>query len=326
MNLYKKILKNSKKVDTKFSKLKKINNFKIKFIVPKSHKRYKDINYYYFSNKRLEDMPFYKNKIFIIDKSIIKLDFVKSFIKKEKINKYFLDAIENKIKTESYLDNFIKKNKIKKSTIVVIGGGLLCNCGLYIAEKTSSNIVLFPTTILAMADGALGGKVRANLVKSKKYYKHHYKSFYEPNAVFLDERFIHSLPKKQKLRGLVEIIKVALFQSKKLYKFLLKNPKELLESDYLLKKAILWAANLKQICISVDPKEHKDGAEVILRAGHDFSDKIEEENQLNIPHGFAVAIGITQQLSKNKKLLKESNKIFNKFKIPKTVNELKRLR
>ncbi|MBW3019363.1 hypothetical protein KY329_04235 [Candidatus Woesearchaeota archaeon] len=311
MGSYKQILQESRLVDARFKQSTKDT---VVFPVPKSHPRYKQIQSYNYSEGKIEVMD--PDSTFLVDETITKLNFVKEFIKDKKV--YILPAVESEVKTINFLDKFIKEHNIT-GAIVVIGGGLLCNCGAYIAEKIGANYSLVPTTVLAMADGALGGKVRAN--KVNKNIKHYYKTYYEPNAVFFDSRFLKSLRMRQKRIGIVEIIKHSLFQSEALYNFILDNVDKILKDDQIMKKAIFWTADLKRVCIELDPDE-TGGSLVILRGGHDISDRLEEQKDFKIPHGFAVAIGIMRQLKDNKELQEKTKVLFDKLLIPATLQDL----
>lgn len=331
MKIYQEILEKSKLVDEKFSALRESNldGEKILFYVPEIHPRSKEFQVYEYADIELENLPsqavynLTKNHVFLVDENVGKQFFVKEFIEKLKIEPIYLKAIESEVKIVHYLDELIKKHGLKdeeKFTLVVIGGGLLVNVGAYIAEKCSSNLIHFPTSVLSMADSP-GGKVRVNFISNDRAYKHFYKSFYEPNAMFFDERFLEFLDEKQKKIGLVEIIKHGIFQSPALFDYLDTCGKELFADIFKLKKAILWAANLKQVCMDIDIEENENGSRRILRGGHDFSDRIEEDHKLEIPHGIAVAIGIVQQLEMEheKEFLDKSKKLFNKLDIPYSV-------
>lgn len=334
MKLYKEILRKSKPVDKKFSKLSnhELDFVRVLFNVPKFHPRANEISKYVLSPLSIEgllDTPEFKatrNHKFILDRSVSKQPFVKKFLSKNKIKSIILPSLENRIKTKPFLDGLIKKDfpQSHDLTLITIGGGLLLNIGAYIAERLSANLILFPTTVLAMADSA-GGKVRVNFITKNRAYKHFYKSFYEPNAMFLDKRFLYSLPKKQISIGLAEIIKHSLFQSPKLYSLLLQNGLRMFSDKNMLLKAILWTASLKKVCIDIDVEENENGSRRILRGGHDFSDRIEEDLRLNIPHGIAVAIGIIHQLEVEKEhnLLSKAKKLFNKMDIPVTMESYK---
>lgn len=331
MKLYQEIIKKSKVVDNKFSGSSKDlpDDFEIVFHVPKFHPRGKEISSYCYGDLKLEELPkqaayrLTKNHVFIIDRNVGKQFFVKEFIKKLGIKPVFLNSTEDNVKTIAYLDKLIKKHgfeNMEKFTLVVIGGGLFFNVGAYIAERCSANLIHFPTTVLSMADSP-GGKVRVNLLTKSRAFKHYYKSFYEPNAMFFDEHFLELLDEKQKKIGLVEVIKHGIFQSSALYDYLLKSGKKLFADISFLKKAVLWAADLKRVCLEIDIEETETGSKRILRGGHDFSDRIEEEQKLEIPHGIAVAIGIVQQLEAEheKEFLDKAKKIFAKLEIPYTI-------
>jgi 3-dehydroquinate synthetase len=230
MEVYRQIIRESRPIDNKFKNIdeRHIDSVQIVYVVPNFHPRIKQIKNYIFRPLLLEKLikdriyNLAPNHTYIIDKSISQQDFIKKFLKKNKIKPIVLKAIEDTVKTKAFLDEILRENQLEEKqnlTFIVIGGGLLMNVGAYIAERTSGNLILFPTTVLSMADSS-GGKVRINFVASNRAYKHFYKSFYEPNAMFLDERFLASLPIKQIQIGLVEIIKHSLFQSPALYDFL----------------------------------------------------------------------------------------------------------
>lgn len=309
MSKYNLILKKSKEIDKKYDQNINIENIFINFKIDKSHERYSKLKNYNFKSGKLNDfIKKNKNSTFLVDYSL------KNNIDIKKIkNKYFLKADEKKIKQIDYLEKNLLSKKYNKK-LVVIGGGLLINVGAYIAQILKLNLYIFPTTVLSMADSS-GGKVRINHIINNKFYKHYYKSFYEPDLIIIDKSFLSSLPIVQKRYGLVEIIKHSLFQSPKLYDFLINN--DVLKDDKLLLKVIFWTEDLKNICLNIDVSEKSDGSGKILRAGHNISDKLEEESEFTLPHGLAVAKGIIQQLTfeKDYDLLYKAKKIFDKYNI-----------
>lgn len=238
-----------------------------------------------------------------------------------------LPSKEAEIKTRLFMDRlaetWISGQDDKPKAVTVAGGGLLLNVGAFVAELTDAKLFLYPTTVLAMADGA-GGKVRLNHVAGGQAIKHHYKSFYEPNEIILETEFLGILPEREVRCGLVEIVKHGLFQSGQLLDFLRNSGEALLTSSTVLLRAILWAAALKNVCLAVDVEENENGSRRILRAGHGFSDKLEETFGFAIPHGFAVAIGICTELEaeENTQLLHVAREVFSDLRIPTTVREL----
>lgn len=210
-----------------------------------------------------------------------------------------LESIENRTKTCLFMRDVIDQHQSELrhvSEVIAVGGGLILNVAAYLAEMFELNLRLAPSTVLAMADGA-GGKVRMNTIHGGRYYKHFHKSFWEPNEIVIDPVFLETLPIVQKRIGLVEIIKHGIQQSLPLLEFLERCGETLLTNNEALLKAICWAADLKRVCLEIDSEENDNGSRTILRAGHDISDRLEEELAFAIPHGYAVAIGLIEMFA-----------------------------
>ncbi len=331
MTLCETILEHSAQVDERFRQATTAELLaeQLVFTVPAGHPRSTIISSYPYEARALEELPgtpafvLSEQRIFIVDAVVSQLGFVKAFLQQQDARTIVLQPSEFEVKTKAFVDRLMKDEvlaKEKDATIIVMGGGLLLNVGAYIAEQIHAHLIQMPTTLLSMADGS-GGKVRLNLLEGK-VNKHHVKSFYEPDAIFLDTRFIDSLPPRQILYGLVEIIKHGLFQSPALCMFLQTRGEDLLNDKDGLLKAALWAAHLKHVCLECDPDETPEGSLPILRGGHAISDRIEEDQQLRIPHGIAVAIGIVRQLEEEKQIepAAKAKGLFDMFGIPYTID------
>lgn len=298
-NKYSKILTNSKETDTFFIKNENFNieKFSLDFLVPKEHSRFKEISTYRYSVKEVA-LDDFENASVIVD------PFFTDFLLKLGINNsnvFFIEPIEGITKEINYLNKFIEQNKDKlKNKIVAVGGNMILNIASYISEKTKcKDLTYIPTTVISMSDGSMGGKVRINKVEDGKFIKHYYKSFYEPNRILINPMFLNFLSIEQVSDGLSEIVKHGIFQSKKLLGYLnddLFNP---FESKRDLLKVILWTAALKKVCLDVDPEESEDGSYIVLRGGHDLSDRLEEESHFTLSHGKAVAIGVWEYVKNN---------------------------
>jgi 3-dehydroquinate synthetase len=123
--------------------------------------------------------------------------------------------------------------------------------------------------------------------------------------------------------ALAEIIKQGIFQSDALLEYVLSDSFRPFSRREDLLKAVVWAADLKRVCIEYDPEESADGARIILRAGHDISDRLEEKFSFGIPHGYAVAVGIVKQLEEqNDRRAAVARVAFARFGIPTSESEL----
>lgn len=322
-NLYSEIIDKSSVVDEKFKNVSddSLASYELSLDVPLFHPRSNEIKTYLFSVFSLSKNIFNDSQLIFCDKGLSNT-FLKDILPGK--NVFFEEATESTFKEWSYLKNFIAKNRIKEreaKEIVGIGGGLTLNVAAYIAESLNLSLLQIPTTVIGMSDG-IGGKVRLNMIDKGRFFKHYYKSFYEPNKIIIDPRFLDTLSEKQISIGLGEIIKHAIFQSQALLDFLFSADFDPNNNKKSLLKAILWTASLKAACLKVDVEENANGSRKILRGGHEISDRIEEDTHFEVPHGFAVAMGIYRELELDKSdLLPLFVEFCGKFNIPKTVEE-----
>ncbi len=284
MSLYTDVLEASKEVDRVWEGRREINSLQIRYPVPTNHIRHVVFESYPLLVMQLSRFHFLDHDLVLVDAGI------SSLLKRsnERCHYVNLKATENHLKTREFLAALIAEYQGKSfKRVLGIGGGILLNVAGYIAEQLSLDLILIPTTIVGMSDAAIGGKVRVNSLEHG-FTKHAYKSFYEPSQIILDPRFLEALDNQQIRLGLSEIIKHAIYQSDGLLEYMLSDQFEPYSNKESLLKAILWAADLKRVCLEVDPAESSDGSYKILRAAHDISDRLEEASELTMPHSEAV--------------------------------------
>lgn len=221
---------------------------------------------------------------FIIDKNITDLY---PELSKELKNKktYYIDNAEQSKSFQVLEDgcHFFLDAGIKRGdSLHIIGGGATTDLGGFIASCLLRGISwhAYPTSLLAMVDAAIGGKVGINTNQGKNLVG----SFHLPSSVNYCEEFLKTLPKKEFDSGMGEIIK---------YLFLSKSICELFHSkdfniELDLMKLITACADYKEKIVAEDFQE--GGKRKILNLGHTFGHAIEKS--LQIPHGKAVAIGL----------------------------------
>jgi len=300
MNLYEKILEESRSVNN-FWKAKVDGNF--------SHVKINFGKYGLKVEGNFAEQNFPLNSFFIADKNL-NIN-VKNFL--------MLEASESKTKNIDFINQLIhdrKENFIGK-TLVAVGGGIILDTALCIAQILSLKIILVPTSILAMSDSSIGSKARANKVVGDKFMKHFYRELHDPGEIVICENFLDTIPDRAVLFSSAEIIKHAFFQSDDLLDYLISNSFEPFQDKKSLMKAILWTADLKRVCMEVDPRESVEGSRKIIREGHIMADKIEKESGFTVSHGEAVLRGIKHDLeiASNKTRLDWFNTIYNKLKI-----------
>lgn len=219
---------------------------------------------------------------------------LRSDLDKAKLSYLFLNFPrgEKNKSFESYrqLIHQLSKRKIdKKTCLISLGGGTVSDMTGFLASSYLRGLpfISIPTTLLAMVDAAIGGKVAINCANAKNQIGH----FYFPKKILVDPAFLSHLPDQEYLSGLAEIIKIALVSSRALFHTLLQNPtlfkkRDALFLDRLIKESIV----LKKACVEKDPFEK--GMRKILNFGHTAGHALESALNYRLSHGLAVAFGI----------------------------------
>lgn len=191
---------------------------------------------------------------------------------------------------------FLQQGISRSSKLYAIGGGATTDLAGFVAASLLRGInwVSVPTTLLAMVDGAIGGKVAVNVPEGKNLVG----AFHAPAQVLICEDFLVTLPEQEWLSGKGEIVKYA-FLSKPIH-------------DLVMNKAelgiIAWECALfKKEIVERDFKE--TGDRILLNLGHTLGHAF--ESNLKIPHGFAVMMGLKYllRLLKIDSMLNEWEKI-----------------
>ncbi len=289
-NLLGKIATETAKVDQKYQNLSSAQaaHQKIIYPVPHFHPRASKLSSYSLICRKLTARDFAHSSLIFIDHKISQEPWIKKLINK---NAALITLKANEIEFEEIksLNSSLQHiHSLRGSHITAMGGGSLLYAVGYIAEQWECDATYIPTTALSMSDTSIGGKVRIHRVKDAQYERHFYRSYYEPNHIIIDPRFLDDNLDHEVTLGLAEIIKHALYQSPALLQYLLSKEFEPFENKSSLMKAIMWTAALKRACLVADPYESEIGSNTILRAAHDISDQLEIESKLQMRHGKAV--------------------------------------
>jgi len=268
--------------------------YETRFPVPASHKRFAALKEYLYRVAPVENALDGAADVVLCDAFLQSLPWLTSALAGKRV--VWLTPSENETKERGWLERFlVEQNLAGVHEIVAIGGGIVINAASYLAERLACDLVYVPTTVLAMADAAISGKVRANIVEGDVCRKHAYKSYWEPNLVVLDPRFLDGLPESQITVGMGEIVKHGVYQSKTFLEYLANDTFDPFADRHALLKSIVWTVELCAVCYTVDPEETPEGGGCVMRGAHDASDKIEEQTCFAIPHGTAVAIAMFQE-------------------------------
>ena len=189
---------------------------------------------------------------------------------------------------EQLLDALLEAGIERGDTIVAVGGGLVGDvAGLAAAlVKRGCHLVQVPTSLLAQADAAIGGKTGVNARQGKNLIG----TFHRPAAVIVDVRALSTLPTRELRAGYAEVVKYGLIGDPGFYDWCEAHGAALLAGDEsALVHAIETSVRTKIAYVAADERDLA-GSRALLNFGHSFGHAIETETGL--PHGEAVAIGM----------------------------------
>jgi 3-dehydroquinate synthase len=188
----------------------------------------------------------------------------------------------------------------RSSALIALGGGVIGDITGFAASTYMRGIsyIQIPTTLLAQVDSSVGGKTGVN----HKLGKNLIGTFWQPRIVWIDTDTLRTLPKRELLAGLAEVIKCGVIHDEDLFAFLEQNRKEILDLDSdALSHIIERSCEIKAEVVSKDEREA--GLRAILNFGHTIGHAIETvTGYTRFLHGEAVAIGMHLEASLSQKL------------------------
>ena len=199
----------------------------------------------------------------------------------------------------------------RTTPILALGGGIIGDLAGFVAATYMRGVPLvqLPTSLLAQVDSSIGGKVAVNHGK----LKNNIGAFYQPQLVISDIDTLKTLPDKELINGLAEVIKSAIIRDRELFAFLEANLDRIKGRDEaVLEEMVFRSARIKAEVVEKD--ETDLGLRNILNFGHTIGHAIETVSDFKTEHGTAIAIG----------MLAAAN-ISNRLGILKS-NELKRIK
>jgi len=214
----------------------------------------------------------------------------------------------------------------RKSLLVNLGGGVVSDLGGFAAStfKRGIDFVHVPTTLLSQVDASVGGKTGIDIDSIKNIIG----TFTQPKAVFIEYDFLKTLPERQILSGLAEMLKHGLICDAAYWNQLkvsdLKKPAA---------ELIYRSIEIKNKVVIEDPKEM--GIRKSLNFGHTVGHAVETYSLLNdankaLSHGEAIAIGMISEayLSHKKiglsddsltEIVNVINKLYPRYNIPESI-------
>ena len=200
------------------------------------------------------------------------------------------------------LDNISKLDTGRRVFIIALGGGVAGDLAGFTASiyKRGVPYAQIPTTLLAQVDSAIGGKTAIDLRAGKNLAG----AFYQPRLVFSEMSFLESLPEKELISALAEVIKYGVIKSPDLFEFIEKNIAKILKHDKKCLQRIVYECSLIKARIVEKDELDNRNIRVILNLGHTIGHAIEAafHYDKSYNHGQAVALGMLSSVYMSEKM------------------------
>jgi 3-dehydroquinate synthase len=189
-------------------------------------------------------------------------------------------------------DRLVAERFERKSCVLALGGGVIGDLAGFAAATYLRGIpyVQVPTTLLAQVDSSVGGKTGVNHDAGKNLIG----AFYQPKLVLIDVAALRSLPRRELVAGLAEVIKYGVICDRYLFELLEQNLEKILALDReLLTQIIVRSCENKARVVEADERE--DDYRAVLNFGHTIGHALEAATGYRqFLHGEAVGIGMVK--------------------------------
>ena len=195
--------------------------------------------------------------------------------------------IDGAVKIYDFLiENHVERNDV----IVALGGGMVGDLAGFVAATFLRGLpwIQVPTSLIAMADASIGGKVAIDHSRGKNLIG----AFYQPRLVLTDIQTLTTLPERELISGWAEVIKHGLILDAEFVELLEANTEDLMKLEpEITTDVIARSAVIKANVVSQDEKEA--GKRIFLNYGHTIAHGLEAaSNYERFLHGEAVSIGM----------------------------------
>jgi 3-dehydroquinate synthase len=233
------------------------------------------------------------NKFIVTDENLVSSGQLDKLTGRSEIPTFIITPageISKNINTVISIIESMEKAYLGRDTLVVaLGGGTVGDIAGFAASifKRGVPVVHIPTTTVAQADSAIGGKTGVDSSASKNAFG----TFWHPVGVYIDVAALATLDERQFRAGLVESVKHAIVADYEYFCWLESNLDSILErkTDYLEHLAY-QNCRIKGSVVEADPNEQNQRR--MLNYGHTIGHAVEAASGFELLHGEAVSIGI----------------------------------
>jgi len=197
-------------------------------------------------------------------------------------------------------DQLIEARFERGSCILALGGGVVGDIAGFAAATYLRGVpyIQVPTTLLAQVDSSVGGKTAVDHREGKNLIG----AFYQPRVVLIDIDVLRTLPRRELIAGLAEVIKYGIIEDAALFRLLEKDVQKLVDLDQeLLAQVIETSCAIKARVVEQDERE--DDYRAVLNFGHTIGHALEAATGYSqLLHGEAVATGMAKAAALSKHL------------------------
>ncbi|KAL1881963.1 hypothetical protein VTK73DRAFT_3292 [Phialemonium thermophilum] len=209
--------------------------------------------------------------------------------------------------TKAEIEDWMLSKQCTRDTVVIaLGGGVIGDMIGYVAATFMRGVrfVQVPTTLLAMVDSSIGGKTAIDTPMGKNLIG----AFWQPSRIYIDLAFLETLPVREFINGMAEVIKTAAIWDEAEFAALEENAAAILAAirskptgsesclapiRHILKRIVVGSARVKAEVVSSDERE--GGLRNLLNFGHSIGHAFEALLTPQVLHGEAVAIGMVKE-------------------------------
>jgi 3-dehydroquinate synthase len=197
------------------------------------------------------------------------------------------ETIKNLDTVRNIYEKLVAAGADRSTFIVGIGGGIVCDIAGFVASTYLRGVRFgfVSSTLLSQVDASVGGKNGVNF----KDYKNMVGVFNQPEFVICDLNLLKTLPKKEILNGMAEIVKHGAIENADLFAYLEEHSQKALVLDIeVIEKLVYDSIVIKSAIVNQD--ELEKGVRRKLNFGHTFGHAFEKTT--GVPHGEAVSAGM----------------------------------
>jgi 3-dehydroquinate synthase len=188
-------------------------------------------------------------------------------------------------------DRLADLNADRRTLVVAVGGGVVGDLAGFVAATFNRGLPLLmvPTTLLAMVDSSVGGKVGVNHPRAKNLIG----AFHQPAGVWIDTAALATLPEREYRSGLAEVVKYGVILDADFFAWQEANADAVLRRDpEAVRHVVARSCRLKADVVEKDERE-ETGLRAVLNYGHTFAHAFETVGGYGAwLHGEAVSAGM----------------------------------